>query len=101
MKIRVVVRNCRELCVWLCTNGGKLIFLVAWAHGPRKVWQNCGHAAVGGHRDLAGSGVLPCGLAVVFERACVKLCGGQSSPDLLEPRADTTRDAVLCARDAI
>ena len=25
---------------------------------------------------------------------CVKLCGGQSSSDLLEPRADTTRDAA-------
>ena len=29
---------------------------------------------------------------------CVELCGGQSSSDLLEPRADTTRDAALLAR---
>ena len=29
---------------------------------------------------------------------CVKLCGGQSSSDLLEPRADTTRDAALLTR---
>ena len=29
---------------------------------------------------------------------CVELCGGQSSSDLLEPRADTTRDAALLTR---
>ena len=29
---------------------------------------------------------------------CVKLCGGQSNSDLLEPGADTIRDAALRAR---